>query len=101
MKIKTFKPNSKGFSHVELFILIIFVAIISFVGYHVYIKSTAHAGSQLLGKITTLHDGSFNITASCKTLAPSINATSYTFTATASEINPNISYGFDGDSKIS
>ncbi|MEI7758959.1 MAG: fibronectin type III domain-containing protein [bacterium] len=94
MKIK--KLSNYGFSHVEMFIVLVVVAAVSFIGYQVYTKSTAHAGSQLLGSISTLHDGTFNITASCKTLAPSTNATTYMFTAKASETNPNISYGFDG-----
>ena len=94
MKIK--KLSNNGFSHIEMFIVLVVIAAVSFIGYHVYTKSTAHAGSQLLGSISTLHDGTFNITASCKTLAPSTNATTYTFTATASETNPNISYGYYG-----
>ena len=94
LKIK--KLSNNGFSHIEMFIVLVVIAAVSFIGYHVYTKSTAQAGSQLLGSISTLHDGTFNITASCKTLAPSTNATTYTFTATASETNPNISYGFDG-----
>ena len=94
--LKTKKLSNNGFSHIEMFIVLVVIAAVSFIGYHVYTKSTAHAGSQLLGSISTLHDGTFNITASCKTLAPSTNATTYTFTATASETNPNISYGYDG-----
>ena len=94
--LKTKKLSNNGFSHIEMFLVLVVIAAVSFIGYHVYTKSTAHAGSQLLGSISTLHDGTFNITASCKTLAPSTNATTYTFTATASETNPNISYGYYG-----
>ncbi len=84
------KLNNRGFSHIEMFLLVLVIASISGVGYYVFTKSTktAHAGNQVLATIDTPYLGSYNITG-CM-------ATPTSLTSTASITSSGVNQGFDG-----
>jgi hypothetical protein len=88
--------NNKGFSHVELFLLVLVIVLVSGVGYFVYNRNkSAHAGSQVVANITTKHAGNFSIIACRQNVKGS--TTNFTISSTANYADPaHVQYGYDG-----
>ena len=89
------KLNNRGFSHIESFLLIMVLVVISGIGYYVFKHNkSAHAGSQVVATINTKHkaldDGDFTILACKQNVldADSKATTKYNIESSASFANP-------------
>ena len=89
----TKKLNNRGFSHIESFLLILVLVVISGVGYYVFKHNkSAHAGSQIVSTIKTKHAGDIAIIA-CKR-AVKDSTTDFTISSTANYVDPaHVKYG--------
>jgi uncharacterized protein (UPF0333 family) len=87
------KLNNRGFSHVESFLLVLVVVLVSGIGYFVYNHNkSAHAGSQIVATIKTKHAGDIAIIA-CKQQAKD-STTNFTISSTANYVDPaHVKYG--------
>jgi len=89
------KLNNRGFSHIESFLLVMVLVVISGVGYYVFKHNkSAHAGSQIVATINTKHkaldDGDFTILACKQNVLDTVSkaTTKYNITSSASFANP-------------
>ncbi len=74
MKIKNKKLNNKGFSHVEMLLLVVALVIVGGIGFYVYKKNTAHAGGnnyQYIGTASYTDGNTFSFAACKQSLANS------------------------------
>ena len=87
------KLNNRGFSHIESFLLIMVLVVISGIGYYVFKHNkSAHAGSQIVSTIKTKHAGDIAIIA-CKQKVKD-STTNFTISSTANYVDPaHVKYG--------